>query len=486
MKKLIDKLFVILLFIPLAIGVFSFSGCHRGQYNEDAKLIFSSDTVMFDTIFTTISSVTRSFTVTNPSPDPVKLDIYLAGGDQSYYSINVDGVPGKEFHDVEIPAHDSIFVFVKVTINPTNQNTPYLVTDSVLFYNTQRKQAVQLVAFGQDAHFIIPDHNIPNMPYRIVAHEHEHVHWTNDKPWVIYGWAVVDSLGKLTVDPGTRVYVHHGGGIWVYRYGNIHVNGTFDEPVLFSGDRMESFYATDYEQWSRILINEGTEDNIINNAIITNSSTGIEVSALMEYLGNKTVINNSIIHNNKYYGVAAQSANVEMNNCQISNNGSYSVVMQVGDFVLNHVTIANFFSQAARKEQAFGLSNHYTKNDTRYIGNTNFTCNNSIIYGSILEDEIITSAFEGVDLNYHFYNCLVKKEQLDAHYTNCMNYKDPLFVSNYGQNYNLKEDSPAIDAGRTGLNITTDILGRLRNGIPDIGAYEYYPEPEEKRLARFH
>ena len=90
-----------------------------------------------------------------------------------------------------------------------------------------------------------------------------------------------------------------------------------------------------------------------------------------------------------------------------------------------------------------------------------------------------------MDLNYHFYNCLVKKEQLDAHYTNCMNYKDPLFVSNYGQNYNLKEDSPAIDAGRTGLNINTDILGRLRNGIPDIGAYEYYPAPDEKRLSRF-
>lgn len=486
--KLKNNWILTLLIVPLLAGTLTFSGCHRGQYDESVKLVFSTDTLMFDTLFTTVSSITRSFTVYNPSPDPVKLDVYLAGGDQSYYSINVDGVAGKEFHDVEIPAKDSIFVFVKVTINPTNQNNPYLVTDSVLFYNTQRKQSVQLVAFGQDAHFIVPDHIGSSMSYNIVAHEHEDVHWTNDKPWVIYGWAVVDSLGKLTIDPGTKVYVHHGGGIWVYRYGNIHVNGTYDDPVLFAGDRRESFYATDYEQWNRILINEGTQDNIINNAIITNSASGVEVSSLMEYLGNKTVINNTVIHNNKYYGLVAQGADVEMNNCQISNTGSYSVVLQVGDFTLNHVTIANYFSQSARKEPALAVSSYYDKGDVRYLGNTNLVCNNSIIYGNYTsnntEDEFVAASHDGVDLSYHFNHCLIKKDNLDNHFTNCIHLKDPQFVSNYSQNYNLKENSPAIDAGMTGLGITTDILGRLRNGNPDLGAYEYYPAAEEKRMRR--
>lgn len=483
--KWIYKFLYLLLFVILVASGLTFNSCRHNQYNENVMLEFSTDTLMFDTIFTTVSSVTRSFTVTNPSPDPVKLDIYLAGGTQSYYSINVDGVAGTEFHEVEIPAHDSIFVFVKVNINPTNQNNPYLITDSVLFYNTQRKQSVQLVAFGQDAHFIIPDHHNVSMPYYIVAHEHEHVHWTNDKPWVIYGWAVVDSLGKLTIDPGTRVYVHHGGGIWVYRYGNIHVNGTFDEPVLIAGDRRESFYDTDYEQWSRILINEGRDDNIINNAIITNASTGLDISSLTEYLGNKTIINNSIIHNNRYYGVVAQSADVEMNNCQISNTGSYSVVLQVGDFKFNHVTIANYFQQRKREVPAFGLSNYYDKGDTRYLGATHFECNNSIIYGvhSDSYDEIVTSAYNGVDLNYRFNNCIVKKEELDGNFSNCFD-RDPKFLSNYGQNYNLKEESPAIDAGMIGLGITTDIMGRMRNGVPDIGAYEYYPSGEEKSFRR--
>ena len=43
------------------------------------------------------------------------------------------------------------------------------------------------------------------------------------------------------------------------------------------------------------------------------------------------------------------------------------------------------------------------------------------------------------------------------------------------------ENSPAIDAGMEGLGITTDLLGRARNGVPDIGAYEYYPASGSKR-----
>ena len=460
----------------------SFNSCHRHNYNTDVKLVFSTDTLMFDTVFTTLTSVTRSFTVFNPSKEPVKLDIFLAGGGQSFYSINVDGVSGREFHEVEIPGHDSIFVFVKVNIDPGNQNNPFLVTDSVLFYNTNRRQAVQLVSFGQDAHYILPDHhNISSMPYCIVAHEHEHTHWTNDKPWVIYGWAVVDSLGKLTIDPGTRIYVHSGGGIWVYRYGNIQVNGTTDEPVYFAGDRRESFFSDDYAQWGYIWINEGREDNIINNAVITNSATGIRLSSLLEYLNNKTIIQNTIIQNNKDFGVFAEAANLEMTNCQISNNGSASVVLQVGDYTLNHVTVGNYFAQKARTDPAFILHNYYTSGDITYVGNTNLTCNNSIIYG-YLDNEFSASKRNGADLTYTLRNCLLKQEaSTESHFVNCLFNKNPLFISSYNQNLELMENSPAIDAGMEGLGITTDLLGRMRNGKPDIGAYEYYPASGSKR-----
>lgn len=479
---------IIILFLPLLMS--TFSGCHPHGYDDTDKLKFSTDTLMFDTVFTTIGSITRNFTVYNPSSDPVNLDIYLAGNSQSYYSINVNGKAGYEFHDVEIPAHDSIFVFVKVNINPTNQNTPYLVTDSVLFCSDSRRQAVQLVAFGQDAHFIIPDHNNGSMSYKVVAHEHENVHWTNDKPWVVYGWAVVDSLGSLTIDPGTRVYFHNGGGLWVFRYGHINVNGTVDEPVLFRGDRLESFYDSDYAQWDRILINEGNTDNVINNAIITNAAIGLEVSTLEEYLGNKTIVNNSVIHNNSSYGVLGWTANLEMNNCQISNNGSYSLLMQVGNYKLNHVTVGNYYSGTpTRKNPAVVIGNNYETQQMnaageveyiRVIGDTKLECNNCIFYGNA-DNEFAVSKTNDAALDYTLRNCIVKRDSLNEHYINCLNV-DPKFVSNYGQDYNLKIESPAIDKGIGNLGITTDILGRLRNGAPDLGAFEYYPAEGRKRM----
>ena len=487
MKHIVYTIYAMTVVMALA---FTLPSCHRNN-NAEGNLEFSADTVMFDTVFTTITSSTRTFTVRNTTGSPVEVDIVLAGGKQSYYSVNVDGVAGTEFRNVEIPAHDSLFVFVKVNINPTDQNLPYLVTDSVMFYQKNRTQSVQLVAFGQDAHFIIPDHTGGSLHYNIVAHEHEHVHWTNDKPWVIYGWAVVDSLGKLTIDPGTQVYVHSGGGIWVYRYGNIHINGTLDEPVTITGDRLEDFFANDYAQWNSLWINEGSEDNLIENAIISNSSYGIHLEALEEFTGNKTVINNSVIHNNQVMGVRAEGAVLEMNNCQVSNNGKYSLALMVGDFTLNHVTVANYFTQSSRSTPAVAVTNNFDKAVSdgnqaymvTYLGDANATFNNCIIYGPLLS-EFGTGTKEGAALNYTLRNCIVKKDSLNnEHFINCTN-ANPKFIATYGQNYNIEETSPAIDAGMEGLGITTDILGRPRNGIPDIGAYEYYPIPDEKIARR--
>lgn len=458
------------------------SGCKPNIINT-RKLVFSVDTLMFDTVFTTTTSITKSFTVYNPNSKAMAVDIMLAGGAQSYYSMNVDGVAGYEFKNVKIAARDSIFVFVKVLINPVNQNNPYLVTDSIRFSTESQQQFVQLVAYGQDAHFIVADHH-GGIDYKVVAHPHETVHWTNDKPWVIYGWAAIDSLGTLIVDAGTRVYVHKGGGIWVYRYGNIQVNGTADRPVYFAGDRREPFFTDDYAQWDRIWINESTTDNNINHAVITNAAIGLQVSILEEDLGNKTIVNNTIIQNNANIGVLGRAARIEMNNCQISNNGNYSLLFQIGQYQLNHVTVANYCTRTVRRTPAVALTNHYEDPNANYIGDAGLTCNNSIIYG-YLDNEITKSSVSGAALDYTLHNCIVKQESLDNHFVNCIRNREPLFVDKDEQDCQLQAGSPAIDAGMTSLGITEDLLGRARDETPDIGAYEYYPPVDNKRVMFF-
>ena len=51
--------------------------CNRHNTLEE-KLTFSSDTVYFDTVFTTVSTVTRNFRVINPTDEPMTVNIRLA------------------------------------------------------------------------------------------------------------------------------------------------------------------------------------------------------------------------------------------------------------------------------------------------------------------------------------------------------------------------------------------------------------------------
>ena len=60
--------------------------------DSNSGLKFSSDTVSFDTIFTTVASATQIFKVYNPYHQQVLItNISLAGGEQSSYRLNIDG-----------------------------------------------------------------------------------------------------------------------------------------------------------------------------------------------------------------------------------------------------------------------------------------------------------------------------------------------------------------------------------------------------------
>ena len=451
----------------------AFSGCNKDNLNENAKIEFSSNEVTFDTVFTSIGSVTKNFRVYNPYSSDIKVDIDLAGGKNSAYSINVDGVAGCSFRDVEIPAHDSIFVHVKVNIDPTDQNTPFLVTDSVVFRHGTTIQDVDLVAFGQDANFIVADQGSGSLRYKIIAHEYEVAHWTNEKPYVIYGgYAAVDSLGTLIIDPGTQIYCHTNSGIWVYRYGNIQAVGTKDEPIVFRGDKLSSWFATDYSQWDRIWINEGTVDNHFEYVEITNAFIGLQVEALNETLSGRTILKNCTIHNTYNSGILARASRLEAENCQISNNGASGMELHVGEYDMKHITVANYFSQSVRKAPAVEVSDYYTDGYTYYLGNINASFVNCIIYGA-LENELSINSYGSneVELNTLFDHCLIRSTSSHASFSNCIRNQDPLFVARSGQDYHLKESSPAINAGVQG--VFYDIEGNPRDGQPDIGAFEW-------------
>ena len=203
-----------------------FSSCIKeNDINTDpsCKLAFSADTVMFDTVFTTLGSSTHQLKIYNHYQEDLKISsIRLMGGNSSRFRINVDGVSGSDFYDKTIPANDSLFVFLNVTIDPNDQTTPFVVEDEITFVTNGNTQSVKLMAWGQNAHYIVADRHINGFPdFKIVADSLDITHWTNDLPYVIYGYALINSYGTLHIHDGTHIYVHGGGGLWSWIDGQL-------------------------------------------------------------------------------------------------------------------------------------------------------------------------------------------------------------------------------------------------------------------------
>ena len=65
----------------------------------------------------------------------------------------------------------------------------------------------------------------------------DELHFTNEKPYVIYGYAAVDNDKTLTIDAGARVHFHANSGILVAEGGSMKVNGESSvDPILLENE----------------------------------------------------------------------------------------------------------------------------------------------------------------------------------------------------------------------------------------------------------
>ncbi|MEJ7683489.1 MAG: hypothetical protein WKG06_37660 [Segetibacter sp.] len=120
--KYLPQGFAIVLLILIALS------CTKTSFitSPNASLSFSTDTLHFDTVFTTTGSVTQSFKIFNQNDQKLRLSqIRLMAGASSPFKINVDGTAGANFSDVELEPNDSVYVFVSVTINPNVADLPF-------------------------------------------------------------------------------------------------------------------------------------------------------------------------------------------------------------------------------------------------------------------------------------------------------------------------------------------------------------------------
>jgi hypothetical protein len=474
--KWLFALFLLILFLVAGL-----SSCHKDDFISDdpsIKLSFSTDTVLFDTVFTTIGSSIRPLTVHNTDKNKIRISsIRLAGGASSPYSLNIDGVPATSLNDVEIPGEDSIYIFVRVTVNPNNADNPFIVTDSILFETNGNLQDVDLVSYGQNAYFYT------NMIYQV------NDVWDKDKPHVVYGFVIIDSSFSLTINPGTYVYFHKNAVLAVANEASLKVHGTFEDPVTFQCDRLEEYFDELPGQWGAIWLTAGSRDNEIDFAVIKNAQIGIRVDTLGNSVNPTLRLSNTMILNMTAYGLQALGSHVVAANCVFANCGESALFLAIGGtYDFRHCTIGNYWNYSSRQSSSLVMTNYYLLiDDQGHITDTvprdlyQAYFGNCIIYG-YEDEEIALIRTQQAAFNYSFDHCLLKSTRTgDPLITASIFNEDPLFTDYTVNDYTLDTIlSPAVNAGLMDI-VTTSIINlvkdlnnndRTLDGMPDLGAYE--------------
>ncbi|MCF8285108.1 MAG: hypothetical protein K9I48_09035, partial [Sphingobacteriales bacterium] len=286
-----------------------------------AKLEFSTDTILFDTVFTTVGSITKRIKIYNRNNSAINISKIDLVDSTSFakYLLNIDGYSGNHLRNIEIPAKDSLFGFVEITVkgNASSSNLPFFVSEQLTFETNTNIQKVELVAFGQNAHFFVDSIITGNQT------------WTNDLPYVIYGGILVDTLSSLTINPGVKIYMHKNAII--LSKGTLEMNGTLQDSIIIQGDRRESQFYNEPGQWNSIQFLPGSINNKINYTTIKGTVYGVIVGTFPIYgIQPQLTLTNSIIKYSTVTGMYLIDGNVNAYNNLIFACGQYALLTQFG------------------------------------------------------------------------------------------------------------------------------------------------------------
>lgn len=442
-------------------------------------LVFSTDTLKLDTLFSNVPSAAKSFWAYNRSGDGLRCrSVRLENGANSGFRVNVDGIYLGESTDyqtdeIEIRNKDSIRIFVEVTLPTTHAQEPQKQEDNLVFtLESGVEQKVNLNAWAWDATLL-----------RNVRIDKDSTLQTTDKPIVVYGGVRIDSAATLTIAAGTTLYFDANAGIDVY--GRLLTQGTAEANVVLRGDRIDHMF--DYlpydrvpAQWMGIHFFESSYGNEINYTDIHSTNTGIEIDS-SDVSRQKLSISHSTVHNCQGYGILSVNAWLSMLDCQVTNTLDDCVSIEGGEADINNCTFAQFYPFDARRGAAFAFSDSQPLQGLRVL--------NSLITGyadDVLSGVVADTATMAVCL---FDHCVIRTPKIttadSVSFTNIV-YEDTKDTTSMGEKHFVKIDadnliydfrldsvSAAIGRADTLSALPDDRLGVRRDDKPDVGAFEY-------------
>ncbi len=431
-------------------------------------LEFSTDTVTFDTVFTGLGTPTARLIVHNRAKKAVNISSIRFASSDAVFSMNVDGVSGTSFTDVEIRGEDSIFVFIECLIPESQTSQPYLVADRLQFVTNGVTQNVEVEAYGQ---------NVTRLRGLTLQQD---MTLTADRPYVVFDSLKIASGATLTIQPGARLLFHDKASLIVE--GTLSAVGEPGQIIDMRGDRLDDVlpdvgYDIMAGQWEGVVIRGGSFDNRLEYVNMRSTRSGLTVDSCGITDRSKLLLVNSWLHNSQGAVLTSSHARVDAYGCCFSEAAEAVVALTGGIHEFVQCTIANNYLFSAIRRPLLCLA-HLLPDDAQTSSSPLMQANfeNSIIYG--LASDINVADLTGSQV--YFRNVLFRSEGTDdANFLQCLWDADPLFYTErdkYLFDYRVRPDSPAIGAGDPAyVNTLTavDYYGLARHTPPTLGAFTY-------------
>lgn len=457
-----------LFIFSVTLALFS---CKKDSFinSAEARLNISTDSIRFDTVFTSVGSVTQSFKIRNDNEQRLRLsNVKLMGGSSSPFKININGIAANELSNIDIAAEDSIYIFVSVTVDPTAANLPFILSDSISVQYNGNQRWVQLEAYGQNAIF---------MNGSIIT---SNTTWDNSKPYVILDFLNVAAGATLTIQPGAKIYAHANAPVIVD--GTLNATGTATNKIVFASDRLDAPYRDYPAGWPGIIFRSSSTNNHIQFADIKNAYQAIVLDQPASNPGPKLILEQSIIDNAYDAGIFARNSSISASNVLISNCANNIIVQGGGNYAFMHCTAASFSNNyILHKTPVLSLSNYTIVNGSPVSSNLQAAFTNCIFWGDngFVDNEIVVNKEGAAPFNINITNSLFRASTDPANttLTNVIRNQDPLFDSIDASNKfydfrHIKSPAPGVDAGvATFVNKDLDNNNRPV-GLPDMGCYE--------------
>ncbi|MCX7046623.1 MAG: choice-of-anchor D domain-containing protein, partial [Candidatus Sumerlaeota bacterium] len=250
----------------------------------------------------------------------------------------------------------------------------------------------------------------------------------------------------------------------------------------------------------------------INNCVFSNNTAGTRGGAIKNYTSTANISQSRFAHNVSHEsGGAIHNANagaVNLSECRfVQNDCSGTVGTENGGGAIhsredNSTLLATncVFTSNTSDEDGGAIKNSNSVGGgvilihCTFVGNSSSSSSEdglrlddvgtakNILVNCIFDGHRVAVSTFGTGTQVAAYNCLFGANQTNTAnntaLTNCMQNTDPVFIAYANGDCDLSALSPAVNTGAVQSDVTMvtlpayDIAGRLRMGIPDMGAFE--------------